>query len=110
MYQNEFRAFQNGSSNNHHLLRKAYIYHRKIQHSPRRASPVVGAPALDETHADGAHSGELVDGLEALVDRLRQQRRELLVIEDFEIATCSVKETLGCYCMSKSALIYMYTS
>lgn len=30
--------------------------------------PVLGSPALDETHADGAHPGELVDGLKALAD------------------------------------------
>lgn len=29
---------------------------------------VLGAPALDKTHADGAHPGQLVHGLEALVD------------------------------------------
>lgn len=33
-----------------------------------RLSPVLGSPTLDEAHADGAHPGELVDGLEPLVD------------------------------------------
>ena len=45
-------------------------------------SVVLCAPALDETHADGAHLGELIDGLEALVDRLRQELGKLLVVED----------------------------
>lgn len=30
--------------------------------------PVLSSPTLDKTHADGAHPGELVDGLEALVN------------------------------------------
>lgn len=29
--------------------------------------PVLGSPAFDKAHADGAHPCELVDGLEALV-------------------------------------------
>lgn len=41
---------------------------------------------LDETHADGAHLGELVHGLEAVVDRLGEQLGELLVVEDLEAA------------------------
>ena len=49
-------------------------------------SVVLRAPALDETHADGAHFGELVDGLEALVDRLRQELGKLLVVEDLQAA------------------------
>ncbi len=48
---------------------------------------VLCAPALDEAHPDGAHSGQLVDRLEALVDGLRQERRELLVVEDLEVAS-----------------------
>lgn len=30
--------------------------------------PVLGSPALDEAHADGAHPRELVHSLKALVD------------------------------------------
>lgn len=44
------------------------------------------SPALDEAHADSAHLGELVDGLKAIVHRLSQQLRKLLVIEDLEAA------------------------
>lgn len=29
---------------------------------------ILGPPAFDKTHADGAHSGQLVHRLEALVD------------------------------------------
>ena len=47
-----------------------------------RLSAVFRAPTLDEAHADGAHVLELVDGLEALGDRLREQRGELLVVEN----------------------------
>lgn len=49
-------------------------------------SPVLGAPAFDEAHSDGAHSCQLVHGLEALVDRLGQQCSELLVIENLQVA------------------------
>ena len=34
--------------------------------------PVLGSPALDEAHTDGAHPGELVHSLKALVDWLGQ--------------------------------------
>lgn len=35
-----------------------------------RLASVLCSPALDEAHPDGAHPGELVDRLEALIDRL----------------------------------------
>lgn len=41
---------------------------------------------LDEAHADGAHFGELVDDLEAVVDRLGEKLSEQLVVEDLEAA------------------------
>ena len=50
--------------------------------------PVLGSPALDSTHTNGAHSGPLVDRLEPLIHRLGKQGRKLLVVEDFEIASC----------------------
>lgn len=50
-------------------------------------SPVFGAPTFDKTHPDRAHPGELIDGLKALVHRLGEQRGELLVVEDLQIAT-----------------------
>lgn len=34
--------------------------------------PVLGSPALHEAHANGAHAGELVHGLKALIHRLGQ--------------------------------------
>lgn len=52
-----------------------------------RSSPVIGSPALDEAHADRAHPGELVHGLEALVDRLCQQSSKLLVVEDLQVTS-----------------------
>lgn len=47
--------------------------------------PVLGPPAFNKAHADGAHSGELIDGLEALIDRLSQERSKLLVVEDLQV-------------------------
>ena len=47
--------------------------------------PVLGSPAFDKAHANGAHAGQLVHGLEALVDRLSQEGGKLLVVEDLQI-------------------------
>lgn len=41
---------------------------------------------LDKAHADGAHLGELVDDLKAVVDGLGEELSEELVVEDFEAA------------------------
>lgn len=41
---------------------------------------------LNETHADGAHLGELIDGLKAVVHGLRQQLGKLLVVENLQAA------------------------
>ena len=57
--------------------------------------PVLGAPPFNEAHANGAHSGELVDRLKTLVDQLRQERREFLVIEDLQVASCAQGRALG---------------
>ena len=51
-----------------------------------RLPPVLLAPALHEGHPDGAHPGQGVHRLEALVDGLGQQGGELLVVEDLEVA------------------------
>lgn len=58
------------------------------EQSPVGSRPVLGAPALDEAHADGAHAGQLVHGLEALVHRLRQQSSELLVVKNLQVTAC----------------------
>lgn len=50
-----------------------------------RLTPVLCSPAFDEAHADGTHSGELVHRLKALVHRLGQQCRKLLIVEDFQV-------------------------
>lgn len=50
-------------------------------------SPVFCSPAFDEAHANGAHARQLVDGLEALVDRLSQEGGKLLVVEDLQVAS-----------------------
>lgn len=43
---------------------------------------VLGPPTLDEAHANGAHLRQLVHGLEAVVDALREQLGELGIVED----------------------------
>ena len=40
---------------------------------------ILGPPPLDKGHPDGAHLGQLVHRLKPVVDRLGQQRGELLV-------------------------------
>lgn len=49
-------------------------------------SSIRRSPTLHEAHSDGAHPGKLVHRLETLGHGLRQQRGELLVIEDLQIA------------------------
>lgn len=57
--------------------------------------PVLCPPALHEAHPDGAHPGELVNSLEALVDRLGQQRSKLLVVENLQITAWNTKRGGG---------------
>lgn len=45
---------------------------------------VLRSPALHEAHADGAHLGQLVDHLKAVVDVLGEQGGKLLVVENLE--------------------------
>ena len=47
---------------------------------------VLRAPSLDKRHPDGAHLGQLVHGLEPVVDGLGEQGGKLLVVEDLEAA------------------------
>ena len=47
---------------------------------------VLSAPSLHKGHPDGAHLGQLVDGLKAVVNRLSEQSGELLVVENFQAA------------------------
>ena len=46
---------------------------------------VLRPPALHEGHPDGAHLGQLVHSLEAVVDGLCEEGGELLIIENFEV-------------------------
>lgn len=48
---------------------------------------VLRAPALHKAHPDRAHLRQLVHRLEPVIDRLRQQLRKLLIIEDLQRAT-----------------------
>lgn len=52
-----------------------------------RLAAVLGAPAFHEAHSDRAHPRELVNSLKALVDRLREQGGEFLIVEYLQIAT-----------------------
>ena len=47
---------------------------------------IVRSPTFHKTHAYRAHLGELVDGLKAVVNWLRQNRGKFLVVEDVECA------------------------
>lgn len=50
-------------------------------------APVLGTPALDEAHPDGAHARQLVHCLKAARHGRRQQGRKLLVVEDLQVAS-----------------------
>ena len=47
---------------------------------------ILGTPALNKTEADCAHFRELINRLKAVIDRLAQQLRELLVVKDLQTA------------------------
>lgn len=44
------------------------------------------SPALNKAHADGTHLGQLINGLEAVVDGLGQQLSKLLIVENLQAA------------------------
>ena len=71
------------------------------------------APTLDKGHPDGAHLGQLVHRLEAVVDRLGEQGGELLVVKDLQaaarrdLAHCGwVKAGEGCTLDNNQVLIF----
>jgi len=47
---------------------------------------VLRPPALHERHPDRAHLRELIDGLESIVHRLRQQLSKFLIVKDLQRA------------------------
>lgn len=47
-------------------------------------SMVLCSPALDKTHSNGAHLGELIHGLKPMVDGLCQKLSKLLIVKNFE--------------------------
>lgn len=47
-------------------------------------SVVLRSPALHKTHTNGAHFGQLIHCLKAVVYRLAEKGSELLVVEDLE--------------------------
>jgi hypothetical protein len=59
------------------------MYIEKIK---KQSLPVLSAPSLDKAHSDCAHPRQLVDSLEAIVYRLGQQSRKLLIVKNFQVA------------------------
>lgn len=49
-------------------------------------SMILSAPALHKAHSNCTHLSELIDRLKAMINRLRQQLRKLLVVEDLQRA------------------------
>ena len=49
-------------------------------------SVVLRPPTLHKGHSDGAHLGQFVDGLKAMVNRLSEKGGELLIVENFQAA------------------------
>lgn len=49
--------------------------------------PVLSTPSFYKAHSYGTHARQLVHRLKPLVNRLSQQRRKLLVVENFQIAS-----------------------
>lgn len=47
---------------------------------------ILGSPALDKTHSNGTHFGELIYCLKPVVDRLSQKLSKLLIVKNFEAA------------------------
>jgi hypothetical protein len=72
-----------------------------------RLSPVLGTPSLDETHAYGTHSGQLIDSLKPVINRLRQLSRKLLVVEYFQITAWW--DLTNCGWMPSIALVAVWT-
>lgn len=57
-------------------------------HPTRRTGNIIplvfAAPSLDETHADGAHLGQLVNRLKPMMNRLIQQPCKLGIVENLQ--------------------------
>lgn len=49
-------------------------------------SVVLRSPALDKTHSNGTHLGELIHSLKPMVDWLSQELSKLLIVKNFEAA------------------------
>lgn len=49
-------------------------------------SMVLCSPALDKTHSNGAHLGELIHGLKPMVNRLSQKLGKFLIVKNLETA------------------------
>lgn len=50
-------------------------------------SPILSSPSFYKRHSNGAHPRQLVNGFKTLWHRLRQQRSELLIVENFQVAS-----------------------
>lgn len=47
---------------------------------------ILCSPALDKTHSNGTHFGELIYCLKSMVDRLSQKLSKFLIVKNFEAA------------------------
>lgn len=68
---------------------------------------IFSSPAFHKTHSNHTHLCQTIDCLEALVDWLGQQLRELLIIEDFQVA--SGRNFAHCWRMPSVSSITIWT-
>lgn len=72
-------------------------------------SVIFCSPALNKTHSNGAHFGELIYCLKPMVDRLSQKLSKLLIIKNFEAAAAgNLTDSGGMKAMMKVAVPTLY--
>lgn len=82
----------------------------KMNLNPTRSTgnilPVIfRSPALNKTHSNGAHFGELVHCLKPMVDRLGQKLSKLLIVKNFEAAAAgNLTDSCGMKAVMKVAV------
>lgn len=70
---------------------------------------ILCSPALDKTHSNGAHFGELIYCFKPMVDRLSQKLSKLLIVKNFEAATAgNLTDSGGMKAMMKVAVPTLY--
>lgn len=67
------------------------------------------SPALDKTHSNGAHFGELIYCLKPMIDRLGQKLSKLLIVKNFEAAAArNLTDSGGMKAVMKVAVPTLY--